>query len=117
MTKLNTLSVGSLFVLSCIIIILSSCAKTIDETHPEFIGFWQGNNDLKAFSIRINPDGRGKYSYTGDGQMGNFDGRIRIKNERLIIGTKRLKINLFPFSEADGFIYMNIDGVSYKKID
>ena len=117
MRKTNIISYPFFLFLLISLYVLSSCSKTVEVTHPELIGFWQGHLNEKAYSIRIDPDGSGRYSSTGDGQMENYQGRVRVKNDQLIIGGKRLTINLFPFSENDGFIRMKVASILFQKIN
>ena len=98
-----------------IFILFQSCTK-INETHPEFIGFWKGSTDEKVYTIRVNEDGTGKFSFTGNGKMGNNSGNVRYKNGNLKIGIRNYTVNKEPFSCEDG-IKMEVEGIVFDRVD
>lgn len=102
-----------LALVSVLLVISSSCGKKIEEVNPDFIGFWQGNDDTKSYTIRIEEDGQGRYSYVGGGQMGNSEGRVRYRNGKLKIGPfTGLEVNQEPELSAGVWI-MEVEGVIY----
>lgn len=94
---------------------MSSCGKKIEEVNTDFIGYWQGSDDTKAYTIRIKEDGQGRYSYVGDGEMGNSEGRVRYQKGKLKIGPfTGLEVNEEPTLNA-GFWKMKVENVEYVR--
>lgn len=104
-----------LMLVALVLIFSTSCGKKIEEVNPNFIGFWQGSDATKSYTIRIEEDGQGRYSYTGGGEMGSAEGRVRYRNGKLKIGPfKGLEINNEPKLLA-GVWTMEADGVTYTR--
>lgn len=99
-----------------VFLFLSSCGKKVQEVNSEFIGVWTGDKDNIAYTIRIDKEGQGRYSYVGDGKMGNSEGRVRYRNGNLKFGTlSSLKVNSYP-ELKDDFWVMKVDEVEYFKV-
>ena len=105
----------SLIVIS-FFIILTNCGKTIEETHPEFIGFWKSKTENGAYTFTFNNDGSGKHSFVGNGKMKNNEGRFRVKDTRLSVGLKHFEINTFPY-QGQEYMEMTIDKIDYFKVN
>lgn len=83
-------------------LMFASCGKTVEEVHPEFIGYWQGSDEFKSYVIRIKEDGTGRYTYVGNGEMGNAEGKTRFSNGKLKFGAVTgLKVNKEPENNGD----------------
>lgn len=108
--KFTLLSISVYFTL-----LLFSCGKTIDETHPEFLGFWKSKTENGTHSFRFNEDGTGKYGFVGDSKMDNKEGKFRIKNDQLSVGLHRFEINAYPF-EGEGYTKMIVEKIEYFKV-
>lgn len=94
---------------------INSCGKNIEEVNTDFIGYWQGSDETKAYTIRIKEDGQGRYSYVGDGAMGNSEGRVRYRKGKLKIGALiGLEVNEMP-SFNEGFWIMKVENVEYVR--
>ena len=105
----------STLILLSFFFIFSSCGKKIEEVNPDYIGFWQGNDDVKSYTIRIEENGQGRYSYVGGGEMGNAEGRVRYRNGKLKIGPfKGLEVSKEPTLSA-GLWTMEADGILYVR--
>lgn len=109
---------GSYFIIGSLIlsILFISCGKNVEEVNPDFIGVWRGDSNNKTYTIRIGDDGQGRYSYVGDGEMGNSEGRVRYRNGKLKFGAlSSIKVDKYP--EFDGeFWGMVVEGVEYVRI-
>lgn len=105
-----------LIIVVVIILTFANCREKIHQNHPEFIGFWKGNDKLKSYTIRITDDGEGRYAYVGDNDMRNYEGKARYKNGELIIGLKRLTVNQMPYN-SEGKQKMEVDGIVYQLFD
>ena len=94
----------------CSLVLLSSCRKNAIDDYPEFVGLWSDPNTL----LQIDEDGMGEYSYQSSTSSGGFsssvskgaEGRIKIKNDQLMIGGMVLKmrfsIDAYPTEIIDG---------------
>ncbi len=104
-----------ILVIPVLSILFFSCGKPIEEVNTDFIGFWQGSDTSKAYTIRIDENGRGKYSFVGGGQMGNSEGRFRYNNGKLRIGgLKALTVQEEPNFDGEFWI-MKVEGVDYTR--
>lgn len=105
-----------ILVLFFVIISLAACRDKLTMEHPEFIGFWEGSDDKKVYSLRVDEQGSGTFAFVGDGQMRSFRGIIRINGNKIRVGTRILEIITFPILE-DGFFMANLDGIEFRRID
>jgi hypothetical protein len=108
--------IQNIFLIASLIALISfSCGKAIEEVNPNFIGFWQGSDESKAYTIRIDENGKGKYSFVGGGKMGNSEGRFRYRNGKLRIGgMKTLTLEDEPSFDGD-FWTMKVEGIIYRR--
>jgi hypothetical protein len=105
--KLKTLLIIS------ILFVFQSCGKNVSEVKPEFIGYWLGSDDVKSYVIRIKEDGFGRYSYVGNGEMGNSEGTTRYSNGKLRFGAlKGLVVNKEPTFNGNEW-EMIVDDILY----
>ena len=99
------------------ILLLTSCGKSINETHPEFIGFWKSKEEEKGvYTFTFNEDGSGKHGFIGSGKIKNHEGKFRVKNDQLTLGLRRYTIDRFPYDEEE-YTEMVVDDVIYFKIE
>ena len=103
-------------VLLIVLFSLAACGDKIILEHPEFIGFWEGADDKKVYSLRVEEDGSGTFAFVGDGKMRSFRGIIRINGNRMRVGTRTLEIITFPIMQ-DGFFITNLDGIAFRRVD
>ena len=107
-----------LFILATISMafIIFSCGKKVEEVNSDFIGFWNGQDSAKTYTIRIESDGQGRYSSMGGGQSTNAEGRVRYRNGNLRFGPfKSLEVETYPTLSSEGWI-MKVEGIEYVKI-
>lgn len=100
-----------------IIFTLFGCGKTAIDVDESFLGFWKGSDEKYEYIFRFEEDGEGRYSYNGNGDFGNSEGKVRIKNDALKIGWKSWAIEQYPTENAESKITMIVDGLEFIKVD
>ena len=90
-----------------------SCRKKVSEVDADYIGIWEGADNNGVYSIRIDEQSNGRYSFVGESKMDAAEGKARINNSTIIISFKRLSIDSPP-TESEGNWTMVIDGISYQ---
>lgn len=90
-----------------------SCGKKVSEVDANYIGIWEGADNNGVYSIRIDEESNGRYSFVGDSEMDAAEGKARINNSTLTISLKRLSIDSPP-TENEGKWTMIIDGITYQ---
>jgi len=92
---------------------LLSCGKEISSSAPEYIGFWEGKDENGAYTIRIDENNYGRYSFVGSGTMDSAEGNAKIEGNKLIINLRRLTIDTPPFEENNTW-KMTVNGVNFR---
>ena len=95
--------------------VLLSCGKKAIDLDENYIGFWKGSDQDKSYVLRVEEDGKGRYSYTGSGKTSSYRGGVRIKDDKLFVGLKQVEINQLPDFQ-DSVIYMVLDGVKMEQL-
>ncbi len=110
------------------LIYLGSCQKSLVETHPEFVGVWEGVDDNGLFvgtsgiecKLYIFESGKARYERRAIIETSNY-GKLKIKEDHLYIGNKSFSIQEYPFfyteSLQEGNYQMILDGVTYVRTD
>ncbi|MDX1652791.1 MAG: hypothetical protein R3277_09890 [Brumimicrobium sp.] len=111
MKKLKLLGV----LVTLVALSLSSCKK-IDQSNPEFVGFWKGSDNNKVYVIEIKSNSEGRYSES-EGALNSTEntGAAKFKNGYLKIGAfKKFKVDETPFT-LNGSTFMKVEGITYLK--
>jgi hypothetical protein len=104
-----------LFILPVTVIIgLTSCRKTIDTAHKNYIGSWSCISCVDDISIDISENGRGAYyKTTSNGVSTTVSGNVKFSGSNLKIGVKKFSIDKTPVQDTSSILSgykMTLDG-------
>jgi hypothetical protein len=89
-----------------LMVILTTCTKTVDKTHPDFVGYWRSWNTI----LDIKPDGSAYWGRGGTTEE-RVSGKVRIKDQTIIISggglKKKVRIDAYPHLEQANYTEFN----------
>lgn len=113
-------------ILSSIVFILMACKK-VHPVPEEYLGTWKAeaaqmiSTEDRIYTLTITPDKKGGADghYISDGAMeilnADKEGKVRIENNTLYVGSADFQISEAPNENEDGDIEMKLGSIIFTK--